>query len=141
MEQTYFMIKPEILAADRQAVGAILALVNGAGFRILDLEVRRLDRMLAEEFYAEHLGKNFFAGLMTYITSGPILAVRLEREEAVARLRELIGVTDPANAATGTIRFLYGTSLTRNAVHASANLADSRRELEIIFGKQEERRK
>jgi nucleoside-diphosphate kinase len=134
MEQTYFMIKPEILAASDQKVGAILALVNEAGFRILDMALRRLDRETAALFYAEHRGKPFYEPLLEYISSGPVLAVRLEREDAVHRLRELVGATNPAEAATGTIRFLYGTSLTQNAVHASANAEDSRRELEIIFG-------
>jgi nucleoside-diphosphate kinase len=134
MEQTYFMIKPEIVAAPEQKVGDILAMVNRAGFRILDLGLRRLDRATVEDFYAEHRGKAFYAALVDYIVSGPVVAVRLERQDAVWRLRELIGATNPAEAATGTVRFLYGASLQNNAVHGSASLEDARRELEIIFG-------
>ncbi len=133
MEQTYFMIKPEIVAAPEQKVGDILAMVNRAGFRILDLRLRRLDRATVEDFYAEHRGKAFYAALVDYIVSGPVVAVRLERPDAVRRLRELIGATDPAEAATGTVRFLYGASLQNNAVHGSASPEDARRELEIIF--------
>ena len=134
MQQTYFMIKPEIVAADDQRIGAILSLVNASGFRVTALEMRHLERPLVEEFYGEHRGKPFYDDLVAYITSGPVVCVRLEREEAVARLRELIGATNPAEAATGTIRFLYGESLSNNAVHASANPADAARELGLIFG-------
>jgi nucleoside-diphosphate kinase len=133
IEQTYLMIKPEIVGAREQKIGEILAMVNRRGFRILELATRRLDRSLAEEFYGEHLGKPFFPELVRYITSGPVVAVRLEREGAVARLRELIGATDPARAAPGTVRALFGASLQQNAVHGSANPEDSARELGLIF--------
>jgi nucleoside-diphosphate kinase len=134
MEQTYFMIKPEIVAAPEQRIGDILAMVNRAGFRILQMELRRLDRALVEEFYGEHRGKPFYRALVDYICSGAVVTLRLEREEAVRRLRELIGATDPAEAATGTVRFLHGVTLQNNAVHASANAADARRELALVFG-------
>lgn len=133
MQQTYFMIKPEIVAAGDQKIGAILAAVNASGFRVTGLEMRRLERPLVEEFYGEHRDKPFFGDLVEYIISGPVVCIRLEREDAVARLRELIGATNPADAATGTIRFLYGSSLSTNAVHASANAADAARELGLIF--------
>ena len=134
MQQTYFMIKPEIVAAPSQRIGAILALVNQAGFRIVKLALRQLDRQTVENFYAEHEGKAFFADLTAYISSGPVVAIQLEGDDAVRRLRELIGATNPAEAATGTVRHLYGASLQNNAVHASANADDAARELEIIFG-------
>ncbi len=111
MQQTYFMIKPEIVAADRQQVGAILAQVNASGFRIRNLVLRRLDRALVEDFYGEHRERPFFGSLVDYITSGPVICVQLEREDAVAALRQLIGATNPAEAAVGTVRALYGTSL------------------------------
>lgn len=134
MEQTYFMIKPEIVAAEEQKIGAILQMVNDSGFRILEMATRQLDRPTAEKFYGEHEGKDFFPALVDYITSGPVVAVRVQREEAVWRLRELVGATDPQTAATGTIRFLYGRSIQNNSVHASATREDSERELTIIFG-------
>jgi nucleoside-diphosphate kinase len=134
MEQTYFMIKPEIVAAEEQQIGSILRMVNEAGFRIVEMATRQLDRPTAEKFYGEHAGKDFFPALIAYITSGPVVAVRLQREEAVRRLRELVGATDPQAAATGTIRFLYGRSIQNNSVHASATREDSERELTIIFG-------
>jgi nucleoside-diphosphate kinase len=134
MEQTLLVIKPEVVTAPAQRVGEILAIVNRAGFRLVDLVMRRLDRQLVERFYAEHAGKPFYPALVDYICSGPIVAARLERQEAVRRLRELIGATDPEQAATGTLRFLYGSSLTCNAVHGSSSVADAQRELAIIFG-------
>ncbi len=134
MQQTYFMIKPEIAAADSQKIGAILAIANAAGFRITGLQMKQLDRPLIEEFYGEHKERPFFQDLCDYIAGGPVVAIRLERENAVAALRELIGATNPAEAATGTIRDLFGASLQNNAVHASANPEDAARELGLIFG-------
>jgi len=134
MEQTYFMIKPEIVAAQEQMIGSILKMVNDTGFRILEMTTKQLDRPTAEKFYSEHAEKDFFPALVDYITSGPVVAVRLQRDEAVRRLRELVGATDPKAAATGTIRFLYGRSIQNNSVHASASREESERELAIIFG-------
>jgi len=134
MEQTYSMIKPEIVAAGQQKIGAILNILNTAGFRITAMEMRQLERPLVEEFYGEHRERPFYGDLCDYITSGPVVTLRLERENAVAALRELIGATDPAQAAVGTIRDLYGASLQNNAIHASANPEDAVRELGLIFG-------
>lgn len=134
MEQTYSMIKPEIVAAGQQKVGAILDIINKAGFRITGMEMRQLDRALVEDFYGEHRERPFYGDLCDYITSGPVVTLRLERENAVAALRELIGATNPEEAAVGTIRDLYGVSLQNNAIHASANLDDAARELGLIFG-------
>jgi len=134
MQTTYSMIKPEIVAAGEQKIGAILDILNTAGFRITGLELRQLDRALVEDFYGEHRERPFYGELCNYITSGPVVTLRLERENAVAALRELIGATNPAEAAVGTIRDLYGASLQNNAIHASANLEDAERELGLIFG-------
>jgi nucleoside-diphosphate kinase len=134
MQQTYFMIKPEIVAAGDQKIGAILSIVNAAGFRVTGLHMRRLDRSLVEDFYGEHRERPFYGALCDYITGGPVVAIRLERENAVAALRELIGATNPTEAAIGTIRQLFGASLQNNAVHASANTDDAARELGLIFG-------
>ena len=134
MQQTYFMIKPEIVAAGEQKIGEILAIANRAGFRITGLQMRQLERATVENFYGEHEGKPFFGDLCDYIAGGPVVAIRMEREDAVPKLRELIGATNPADAAIGTIRDLYGASLQNNAVHASANPGDAERELGIIFG-------
>jgi nucleoside-diphosphate kinase len=134
MQSTYFMIKPEIVAAGDQKVGEILAIVNRAGFRITGLAMRQLERPLIEDFYGEHKERPFFPDLCDYIAGGPVVTIRLERENAVAALRELIGATNPSEAAVGTIRNLFGASLQNNAVHASANPDDAARELGLIFG-------
>ncbi|MFT5232124.1 MAG: nucleoside-diphosphate kinase [Candidatus Krumholzibacteriia bacterium] len=134
MQKTYFMIKPEIVAAGEQKVGAILAIVNQAGFRITNLQLRQLDRALVEDFYGEHSERPFFGELCDYIVSGPVITIGMERENAVPALRELIGATNPEEAAVGTIRDLFGASLSNNAVHASANAEDAARELGLIFG-------
>ncbi len=134
MQKTYFMIKPEIPAAADQKIGAILAIVNQAGFRITNLELRQLDRTLVEDFYGEHKERPFYGELCDYIVSGPVITIGLERENAVAALRELIGATNPEEATVGTIRDLFGASLANNAVHASANADDAARELALIFG-------
>ena len=134
MEKTYSMIKPEIVAAGEQKIGEILAIINKAGFRITGMELRQLDRALVEDFYGEHRERPFYGELCDYINSGPVVTLRLERENAVAALRELIGATNPEEAAIGTIRDLYGASLQNNAIHASANLDDAARELGLIFG-------
>ncbi len=134
MEQTFMMIKPEVVAAASQNIGAIVEMVQRCGFRILDISLRRLDRPTAEKFYAVHRERPFFANLIGYIVSGPVVALRLEREEAVGRLRELVGATNPRDAAAGTLRFLYGTSLQENAVHASDSVDNANREIGIIFG-------
>ncbi len=134
MQKTYFMIKPEIGAAADQKIGAILAIVNQAGFRITNLEMRQLDRALVEDFYGEHKERPFFGELCDYIVGGPVVTIGLERDNAVAALRELIGATNPKEAAVGTIRDLFGASLSNNAVHASANTEDAARELGLIFG-------
>lgn len=128
------MIKPEVVAAGEQKIGAILELVNRAGFRILDLVMKDLDRATAEKFYDVHRERPFFPDLIEYITSGPVVGIRLERDDAVRKLRELVGATDPAGASAGTIRFLYGTSLQANAVHASDSVENGLREIGIIFG-------
>ena len=134
MEQTYSMIKPEIVAAGEQKIGEILAILNRAGFRITGMELRQLERPLVEEFYGEHRERPFYGDLCDYIAGGPVVTLRLERENAVAALRELIGATNPAEAAVGTIRDLFGASLQNNAIHASANRDDAARELKLIFG-------
>ncbi len=134
LEQTYMMIKPEIVAAEDQKIGAILAAVQENGFRIKRLVMKQLDRPTVEDFYAVHRERPFFADLVEYITSGPVVCVHLEREQAVVKLRELVGATNPAEAAAGTLRFRFGTSLSQNAVHASDSVENARRELGIIFG-------
>ena len=131
-ERTLLMIKPD--AAERHQVGQIIARLEGEGFVLRDLRLVHLDRGGAEDFYAVHRGKSFFEGLIEFITSGPVIPMALEREDAVAHLRRFIGATDSAQADPGTIRGDFGTDVQRNAVHASDSLESAFREVAFFFG-------
>jgi nucleoside-diphosphate kinase len=133
MQRTLFIVKPD--AVERDLIGRILAHVEAAGFRVVEARMQTLDRELAGQFYAEHLGKPFFPDLIGYMTSGRVLLVCLEREDAVAKLREVVGATDPAQAAPGTVRKLFGVSKQKNSVHASDSPASAEREVKLFFGK------
>ena len=132
LERTLFIVKPD--AVQRNLIGRILAHVEERGFRITEARLARLTREECQTFYAEHVGKPFFLELVQYMTSGPVLLTCLERDGAVATLREVIGATDPAQAAAGTIRALYGESKGRNTVHASDSPASAEREVKLFFG-------
>ena len=126
------MIKPEAVAAGH--VGRILGMVETNGFTIVRLKSLEMDRELAETFYDVHRERPFFGDLVQYITSGAVVGVHLRREDAVKRMRELVGATNPAEATCGTIRFLFGTDLSQNAVHASDSPENAQRELGLVFG-------
>jgi nucleoside-diphosphate kinase len=132
LERTLFIVKPD--ATQRQLIGKILAHVESKGFRITEARLARLTREVCQEFYGEHVGKGFFNELVDFMTSGPVMLTCLEREDAVATLREVIGATDPAQAAEGTIRKLYAESKGRNSVHASDSTASADREVKLFFG-------
>ena len=116
-ERTFAIIKPDAVAAGN--TGAILALIEKNGFKILGLKKIRLSLAQAENFYGVHRERGFFASLVTFMTEGPVVVLALEREDAVLKWRELMGATNPANAAEGTIRKLFATSIERNAAHGS----------------------
>ena len=116
-ERTFSIIKPDAVAAGH--AGAILSRIEKAGFRLVALQMRRLSVGEAEGFYHVHRERPFFGGLCAYMSSGPCIPMVLERENAIAGLRELMGATDPANAAPGTIRKDFATSIEANAIHGS----------------------
>tara|TARA_R110002124_G_scaffold188441_3_gene355622 strand:+ start:9182 stop:9580 length:399 start_codon:yes stop_codon:yes gene_type:complete len=111
------MIKPDAFGAGNS--GAILKMIEEAGFKIIALKTTRLDAKLAGEFYKVHQERPFYADLCKYMSSGPIIAAILEKENAIVDFRKLIGATNPADAEEGTIRKLYATSIEANAVHGS----------------------
>ena len=113
--------------------GDIINLLILNRFRILKMKQFTFDIETAHRFYAIHKGKPFFDGLISYITSGPVIGLELEKESAVDHLRELVGNTDPADARPGTIRYMYGTDLRRNAVHAADSSESAEKELAIVF--------
>ncbi|UGU16729.1 nucleoside-diphosphate kinase [Sinomicrobium kalidii] len=115
--RTFTMIKPD--AVENGHIGAILEKITAAGFRIVAMKFTQLSRRDAEEFYAIHRERPFFGELVDFMTRGPIVAAVLEKENAVDDFRALIGATNPAEAAEGTIRKLYASSIGENAVHGS----------------------
>jgi len=131
VDTTFLMIKPEAVTNGDQ--GEIIDLLIKNRFRIVRMKQFRFDAAQARSFYAVHEGKHFFADLITYITSGEVVGIELEREGAVELLRELVGATDPAKARPGTVRYMYGTDLKRNAVHASDSRDSAEKELAIVF--------
>lgn len=133
--QTFTMIKP--IAVKNNYIGAILKMINEAGFRIKAMKYTRLTKQQAEEFYSVHAGKYFFEGLTDFMSSGPIVAAILEKENAVADFRKLIGATDPEKAEEGTIRKLYAESMSHNAVHGSDSDENAIVESDFFFSKME----
>jgi len=128
---TLAIIKPDAVAAGH--AGKILALLEGQGFKIRSARLVRMSQAQAEAFYAVHRERPFFRSLVTFMTSGPALPLALERDNAVAHLREVIGATDPAEAKAGTIRKLYAQSKERNAIHASDSAENAAREVAFFF--------
>jgi len=123
------MIKPD--AVDKGYVGAILEKITSAGFTIKAMKMTQMTQREAQEFYAVHKERPFFNELVAFMTRGPIVAAALEKENAVENFRTLIGATNPAEAAPGTLRKLYATSMGENAVHGSDS--DENAALEIAF--------
>ena len=116
-ERTFSIVKPDAVQAGN--AGAVLGRLEGAGFRIVALRLRSLTRAEAEGFYHVHRERPFFASLCAFMSSGPCITMVLEREGAIAGLREIMGATDPAKAAPGTIRKDFAASIERNAIHGS----------------------
>ena len=132
VERTFSIIKPDAVAAGQ--AGQILSMIEQAGFRILALRMTRLTEAQAQGFYAVHRERPFFAGLVTFMTEGPIIVMALEREDAVRKLREVMGATNPANAAEGTIRKRFAANIERNCVHGSDAPETAATELGFFFG-------
>ena len=129
---TLAIIKPDAFGSGK--AGRVLAALEDAGFRIRGSRILRLGRAGAEAFYAVHRERPFFGALVEFMTSGPCMALALEHERAVPYLREVIGATDPAEAAPGTVRALYAESKERNAIHGSDSDENARVELGFFFG-------
>lgn len=132
---TFTMVKPDAVRAGNHA--AILMHLANAGFRIVALRMHQLSREDAERFYAVHYGKPFYEGLINFMTSGPIVAAVLEKENAVAELRKTVGATNPEEAEEGTVRKLYGSSVQQNAIHASDSDENAAIEWAIHFDESE----
>lgn len=117
LQRTFSMIKPD--AVQRNICGEIIRMIEGAGLKIVAMKMLRLSRAQAEGFYAVHRERPFFDSLTTYMSSGPVVCMVLEGDEAIARYRDLMGATNPANAAEGTIRKTFALNLEANSIHGS----------------------
>jgi nucleoside-diphosphate kinase len=133
MSFTLAIVKPD--AVSRGLAGRILAHLENAGFSIRAIRMLRLSEAQAGEFYAVHRERPFYAALVSFMTSGPCMPVLLEHPDAVPALREVIGATDPAEAATGTVRALFAESKERNAIHASDSDDNAAREASFFFAR------
>ncbi len=131
MSRTLAIIKPDAVANGH--AGKIIDHLQKAGFRVLGLRMTRLTKEQAGAFYAVHAERPFYAELVDFMVSGAVIPIALEREDAVAELRQVIGSTDPAEAAEGTIRKLYAESKGRNAIHASDSDENARNEIAFFF--------
>jgi nucleoside-diphosphate kinase len=117
MDKTFAIIKPDAAAANQ--AGAILAVIQKAGFRIAGMKMKRLSQLEAENFYGVHKERPFYPSLVKFMTEGPVVVLVLEGPDAIKKWRDTMGATNPANAAEGTIRKMFATSIERNCVHGS----------------------
>jgi nucleoside-diphosphate kinase len=131
MERSLILIKPDAFA--RNLTGEIIARFERKGLRMVALKLMTMSRELAERHYAEHEGKAFFNELVSFITSGPLVAMVLEGEQAVEAARQVIGATDPLQASPGSIRGDYAIPVGQNMVHGSDSAASADREVELFF--------
>lgn len=133
--RTFTIIKPD--SVRKNNFGKIISRVEGAGFRVLGIKKIGLSQRQAEAFYAVHSERPFYRSLVEYMTSGPVFVAALERDNAVAELRRLMGATDPAKADEGTIRKEFGESIEQNAIHGSDSDENARIEIAFFFAESE----
>ncbi len=131
LERTLAIIKPDAVKSGH--AGEIITIIESNGFRIVAMKQRLLSQREAEEFYAIHKERPFFQGLVKFMTEGPVIVLALEREDAVAKWREVMGATNPANAADGTIRKQFAENIERNSVHGSDAPETAANELPFFF--------
>lgn len=135
MEKTFAMIKPD--AVQRGLVGTIIGRYEAKGLRVAGMKIMQVTEEIAKQHYAEHVEKPFFPGLLSYITSGPVVALVLEGKNAVAEVRKMNGATNPLEAACGTIRGDFAQEVGRNVVHGSDSVESAAREIAIYFNDNE----
>jgi nucleoside-diphosphate kinase len=131
LQKTFSIIKPD--AVESGNAGKILSLLEQNGFRVVALRMTKLSQPQAEGFYDVHRARPFFGSLVKFMTEGPVIVMALEREDAVKKLRDVMGATNPANAEDGTVRKLYAESIERNAIHGSDAPETAAEELKYFF--------
>jgi nucleoside-diphosphate kinase len=135
MNRTFIMLKPDIV--QRSHIGEIIARFERSGFKIIAMKFMRISDELAARHYAEHVGKPFYEELLSYITSGPVVAIVVEGHDAVEMARLMLGATDPKNADIGTIRADFGQQLGKNVIHGSDSEESAKREISLFFREEE----
>jgi nucleoside-diphosphate kinase len=131
IERTFGIVKPDAVA--KNAVGGVIQMIESAGLKVVGLKMLRLTQTQAEGFYAVHKARPFFADLVKFMTSGPVVVMALEGDSAVTRYREVMGPTDSGKAPAGTIRNAFGTNIERNAVHGSDGPDTAKAEIAFFF--------
>lgn len=131
IERTFAMIKPD--AVQNKDAGKIIDIIEHNGFTILGMQKTHLDKKTAETFYAVHKERPFFGELVSFVTSGPVILLALEKENAVKAWRDLMGATDPLKADEGTIRKQFGSNIGKNATHGSDSAENAAQELQLFF--------
>ena len=131
LERTFGIVKPDAVA--KGAIGGVIDMIEKFGLKIIGLRMVRLSGIEAETFYAVHKERPFYRDLVTFMTSGPVVVMAIEGENAIARYREIMGPTDSKKAAAGTIRNKYGTDIEKNAVHGSDAVDTAKFELGYFF--------
>ena len=135
IEKTLVLVKPDAFA--KHFSGDIIKRYESEGLRILGMKLMQMTEKIAAKHYAEHIGRHYYEDLVSFMTSGPLVAMVLEGEDAISRVRAINGKTNPAEAAEGTIRKLYAENGSRNAVHASDSPESAAREIHIFFNETE----
>ncbi len=131
MEKTLGIIKPNLV--QKKVAGKIISLLEENGFHLAGLKLSHLTKSQAEEFYIEHRERPFYSSLVSFMTSGPVILIALEGENAIAKYRKLMGATNPSEAAPGTIRKLFGEDIEKNGVHGSDSVSSAAREVKFFF--------
>ena len=132
LQQTFVMVKPDGVA--HGLVGEVIRRIEDKGFELREMRLFMIDESLAKEHYAEHSEKPFFSELVGFITSGPVVAMVVEGSDAVAGMRQIMGATNPLDAAPGSIRGDFATVITENIVHGSDSTESAEREINLFFG-------
>lgn len=132
VQQTLIIVKPD--GVRRRLIGEVIGRIEAKGFDIKEMKLFQIDAALAKEHYAEHTEKPFFSDLVDFITSGPVVAMIVEGEEAVRGMRQIMGATNPLDAVPGSVRGDFATAITENIVHGSDSPESARREVDLFFG-------
>jgi nucleoside-diphosphate kinase len=131
-QRTFIMVKPD--GVRRRLVGEVVSRIESKGYELKEAKLFTIDETLAKKHYAEHADKPFFAELVSFITSGPVVAMVVEGPEAVAGMRQIMGATNPLDAAPGSIRGDFASLITENIVHGSDSVESAEREINLFFG-------